>query len=483
MQRPPTTNGRGPTSPGAVPGLGGARPARLTPRRTGPRALQGLPVPREPVRSGRRGAWLLAAVAVLGASIAGAGALSLGRDGAPPAGPLAVRNADIRFFEARAGRDPLSAADRAQVAGLYLQRARDTGDMDDYGRAQVWAESSLAIRRDRNGKAQLVLASSLLARHRFPEALAAAGDLVSRDPNEPAYVGLLGELELEMGDYEEARRVFQSLDPWRANLAVAPRLARWAEIEGYPDVARRLLNEALARATEQSDLPAEQHAWFALRVGDFELRQGRFPAARAALERGLAVAPRDGRLHAAMARLEAASQRWKRARRYAREAVRLAADPATLSLLGDVEAALGHRAAAESAYAAVESLAAERPEPFNRQWTLHRLDHGRHLGETVALLRREIAVRGDVYGYDQLAWGLYRTGALADARAASDAALRMGTQDPMLFFHAGMIARALGDTSAARRDLAHALELNPHFHHWFADTARAALDSLDVERR
>jgi tetratricopeptide (TPR) repeat protein len=429
----------------------------------------------------RRGMFAVG-ISVAGIAVIVAGAVALGVPGggaAPLSDERAVRNADIRFHANRAARDPLSAADRAQVAGLYLQRARETGNADDYGWAQAWAESSLAIRRDRNGKAQLVLASSLLARHRFPEALAAAGDLVSRDPEEPAYLGLLGELELEMGDYEEARRVFQSLDPWRTHLAVAPRLARWAEIEGYPDVARRLLNGALARALGQSDLPAEQLAWFSLRVGDFELRQGRFPAARSALERGLAAAPQDGRLLAAMARLEAAGRKWKRARRYAVEAVRLAADPATLSLLGDVEAALGHRAAAESAYAAVEALAAERPEPFNRQWTLHRLDHGRHLEETVALLRREIAVRRDVYGYDQLAWVLFRTGAVEAARAASDSALRMGTQDPMLFFHAGMIARAMGDSAAARRDLAHALELNPRFHHWFADTARAVLGTLE----
>jgi tetratricopeptide (TPR) repeat protein len=429
----------------------------------------------------RRGMFAVG-ISVAGIAMIVAGAMALGVPGggaAPLSDERAVRNADIRFYENRAARDPLSAADRAHVAGLYLQRARETGDVDDYGRAQTWAERSLANRRDRNGKAQLVLASSLLARHRFPEALAAAGDLVSRDPEEPAYLGLLGELELEMGDYEAARRVFQSLDPWRTHLAVAPRLARWAEIEGYPDVARRLLNDALASALQQSDLPAEQLAWFSLRVGDFELRQGRFPAARRSLERGFAAAPHDGRLLAAMARLEAAGQRWKQARRYAREAVRLAADPATLSLLGDVEAALGHRVAAESAYAAVEALAAQRPEPFNRQWTLYRLDHGRNLDETVARLRREIAVRRDVYGYDQLAWGLYRIGAPEAGRAASDSALRMGTQDPMLFFHAGMIAQALGDTAAARHHLGHALQLNPRFHYWFADTARAVLITLD----
>jgi tetratricopeptide (TPR) repeat protein len=428
----------------------------------------------------RRGLLILGTVTGMAAGVA---MLAWSRHaGAAVPDELSVRNADIRFYEARAARDPWSAADRAQVAGLYLQRAREAGGVDDYVRAQAWAESSLAIRRDRNGKAQLVLASSLLARHRFPEALAAAGDLVSHDPDEPAYRALLGELELEMGDYDAARRTFQALDPWRGHLAVAPRLARWAELEGYPDVARRLLTESLAHAEARRDLPTEQLAWFHLRLGDFETRNGRPGAARETLGRGLTAAPDDGRLLAAMARLEAAEHRWRRARRYARKAATLAPDPATLSLLGDIHAALGDASQADSAWAAVEAFAARQPEPFNRQWTLFRLEHGRKVGETVRLLEREIAVRRDVYGYDQLAWGLYLLGNFDAARVASDSARRLGTQDPILFFHAGLIALKRGDTAAARRDLMRAVELNPRFHHRFADEARATLADLTKSR-
>jgi tetratricopeptide (TPR) repeat protein len=413
------------------------------------------------------------------AAVVGAGARApSGRDVGRLPGGLAVRSADIRFYRARADRDPQSAADRAQLAGLYLQHGRETGSPGDFARAAAWAESSLAIRRTRNGRAQLVLASSLLARHRFPQALEVARDLVVRVPDEPAYRALLGELELEMGDYERARATFRSLEASRTHLAVAPRLARWAEIEGLPGLARELLAAGLAEAERRPDLPAEQLAWFHLRLGDLELRAGRLSHSRRALERGLAMVPDDGRLRAAMARLEAATHRWKRARYHAARAATTSPDPATLALLGDIQAALGDPAAAESAYLAVERLAAERPEPFNRAWTLFRLDHQRHVAEAVALLRQEIQVRRDVYGYDQLAWGLFLLGELGDARAASDSARRMHTQDPILFFHAAMIERAQGDTAAARRDLRHALSLNPRFHHRFAGVAQAVLDSL-----
>ena len=48
---------------------------------------------------------------------------------------------------------------------------------------------------------------------------------------------------------------------------------------GRTDLARRILGNALADAGARTDLPREQRAWFAYRVGDLELRTGRLAAA------------------------------------------------------------------------------------------------------------------------------------------------------------------------------------------------------------
>ena len=42
-----------------------------------------------------------------------------------------------------------------------------------------------------------------------------------------------------------------------------------------------------------------------------------------------------------------------------------------------------------------------------------------------------------------------------------DSALRLGTQDALFFFHAGMIERALGSAESARRYLERALAVSP----------------------
>ena len=55
---------------------------------------------------------------------------------------------------------------------------------------------------------------------------------------------------------------------------------------------------------------------------------------------------------------------------------------------------------------------------------------------------------------------------------------RSGTEDAAFHYHAGMIARALGQPRAASRHLARALALDPSFDVRQAPMARAALDAL-----
>ena len=100
----------------------------------------------------------------------------------------------------------------------------------------------------------------------------------------------------------------------------------------------------------------------------------------------------------------------------------------------------------------------------NRDLALFDADHDQKLPEALALAKKEFEVRHDIYTWDTLAWVQYKNGNLPEASEASRQALRFGTRDALLLFHAGMIASSLGHTEQARRDLAEALRINPHFH-------------------
>jgi tetratricopeptide (TPR) repeat protein len=356
----------------------------------------------------------------------------------------ARRDQDVAFFSRRVARDPIGAADRARLAALYLQRARETADYNDYRRAERLAGRSLALRVGHNENTYALLANALLAQHRFTEAYAAARALDRRAPGVASHQALLAEIALELGRYDKARALFDSLWPARHELAVAPRLARWAELTGHVDLAQRLLAGALAEAETRRDLPPEQLAWFHLRVGDLALRSGRHEDAELAFRAGLAVFPGDYRLLAGLVRLEAARGAWRRVIEYGDSAVALVPDPATFGFVSDAYAHLGDSSAAAEYARAMEIAVLGQPGQWHRAWSLFLLDHDRRVPEVLRRVQNELCTRWDVYGFDLLAWALHKSHRDREARAAMDRALSLGTVDPQLLQHSAAIDAALG---------------------------------------
>lgn len=68
-----------------------------------------------------------------------------------------------------------------------------------------------------------------------------------------------------------------------------------------------------------------------------------------------------------------------------------------------------------------------------------------------------------MYGWDLLAWARYLDGDVAAAAQASERALRQGTRDAALFYHAGVIAAAAGRVADADRLFQSARRTNPYW--------------------
>lgn len=389
-----------------------------------------------------------------------------------------VREMDIAFYKGRAERDPTGATDLAQLASLYLQRSRETGDPGDAIKAEKASRRSLRNRTSRNDKAAQILASSLLSQHRFADALVVARALSARNPDVPALRAAVGEIEMELGDYGAARESFRLVGADVNDLSVVPRLARWAEIEGRPEEAEQLLRLSLGQALRQPGLPREQVAWFWLRLGDVALRSGQADTAESAYKRGLARHPGDYRILAALAHLSAVRHQWKQAVSYGQDAIASSLDPATLGTLSDSYSAMGDTAESAEYARALDVAVLKQPGAYHRAWSLFLLDHNRHVAKVTRKVREELKTRRDVYGYDLLAWALYKQHRGVEAERAMAKALREGTVDALLFYHAGMIESSLGHSTAARAFLTRALAVNPYFQTGAPDSARAALATL-----
>ena len=360
--------------------------------------------------------------------------------GAPSAGAPAFserqeRDAEIKVWMQALAADPTSAAVKGQLAALHLQRAREGGSYDDYATAEQYARESLKKRTNRNSKTAVTLVSALLAQHRFFEAQEVATEIVTLDPEIPQYRSLLGEVAMELGDYATAGQMLDSVWSERTHLSVAPRLARWRELNGRTADARRILETARDDALSRRDVARETKAWFEFRVGDLALRMSQPNRAERAFRGGLKIEPNDPRLLAAMARLSMAQGNPREAIIWGDRAIAVQLDPGTLGVVGDAYAATGDSAKAGEYYRTMEVAVTAQPGPFHRAWSLSLLDRGQRVDEVLAKATEELAQRKDIYAYDLVAWALHCAHRDTDAAAMMRQALRLGTVDPLLARH------------------------------------------------
>jgi tetratricopeptide (TPR) repeat protein len=371
-----------------------------------------------------------------------------------------IRDSDIRFYEARIARDRYGARDRAALGALYLARARAQGSEADLQRAESMARESWHTRHKRNPDALSILIGSLVAQHRFNEAREIGLELLAADAT-PVVRATLAEIDLELGRYAEADSLFAGLSVVQTQPAIAPRYARWLEVNGRSGEARELLQRTRVSIAASFRVPVDQLAWLDLRIGDLAFRNGRGDLAEAAYQRGLTLLPGDPRLLTALAQLRGAERRWAEAITLGETALATRFDPATLGLLSHAYLASGDSAKAAEYARATQVAVSQAPGAFHRAWALSLLDQGEQVDTLLHRARAELRTRKDVYGYDLMAWALYRSGRPAEALVLADSALMRGTRDATLHFHAGRIAEALGDTARATSEYATARAISP----------------------
>lgn len=400
----------------------------------------------------------------------------------PPAPLVAAPDASdgmIRFLEARVQRDPEDFGAYNKLAAYYLRRQRETGNIQYLELAFRAARASLAIiPAELNAGALAALTQAEFASHEFGVARDHALQLIQLEPGKSYPYMMLGDALLELGDYAGAAAAYRQMEQRGGGVTTETRRARLATLHGEPKVAARHLTNAIALALDSNAPEPETVAWCRWQLGETAFAIGDYEAAERHYGDALTTLPNYFNALASLGRVQAARDDLPKAIESYEEAVRRFPDPAFVAALGDLYQLAGRDTDAAAQYRLVEEinrLSEFNGALYNRQQALFYADHGMKPEEAYANAEREYAVRRDIYGADAVAWTALKAGKLVEAQAAMKEALRLGTQDAKLFYHAGMIARAGGDEPAARRLLQQSLMLNPHFDPLQAVNARKAL--------
>lgn len=402
---------------------------------------------------------------------------------APVTPDYLTRDAVISEYEADARRDPDDQLIAQMLAGEYLQRYRERADVGDLLRAKHEVQRSLAEQPRFNYSADLAMSSVLLAFHDMRGALGYAREAERIVPSSDDARATVANLYMEAGDYPAALSVLRH-PPAKDNPVWDISLARYDELTGRLASARTLIDGVARSSDEVVSMPAESRAWAHWREGELAFEAGDLRGAEARYEESLSIFPHYWHGENGLAKVYWAERRWPEALAAAQKAIDIYPLPETIGYEYDAQRGLGDASGASQTYDLIRAI--ERignAQGMNdRLISLFYADHGVEADDAIAIARRDLARRDDIYAEDTLAWTLAAAGRWQEARIHSARAVRLGTEDARLQFHAGIIALHCSQSAEASKRLKMALAFNPDFNPAQAAIAKDLLLKLSAEK-
>lgn len=388
-------------------------------------------------------------------------------------------DAAIRLYQQMVRRHPGDARMYYRLGDAYVQKARESGDVAYSNLAEQALRKAIAI-YPRYGEASRHLAFVLYARHDFAGAATEARNAIELNPTDGHALGVLGDAYLEVGEYEQAQATYQRMIEIEADLYSLSRLSGLKSLRGDSRGAIEDLERAI-QAGRANGRPKESIAWAQWQLGNEHFTVGQTAEAERRYLEALRTYPNYYRALASLAQVRTVQERGEDAINLYLKAIAIIPQPDYVAALGDLYRKLGRREEAKKQYDLVEyigKVSTLNRILYNRELAYFYADHDVKLEQALELARKELEYRHDIYAYDLLAWALLKNGQPEDALVAITEALKLGTRDARLHFHAGMIRYRLGDADGAREHLGRALATNPHFHVFFAGIAAQTLARL-----
>lgn len=381
---------------------------------------------------------------------------------------------EIERLKSLAAAKQAGAPEWIALGDALMQRARDR-TAHDFTEAAAAYTRALACHPD-HPDALAGMAWVKNSEHDFPAGKTWAERALARDPRQADAHALIGDGAVELGDYDLAFEHYQQALDSRADLSTLSRAGHLLWLTGDATRARSLM----LRAIRAGGPHPENLAWCRAELALMDFHAGSLVSASQLADLAVEAAPDNPRVRAIAGRIAAAAGDLPRATAHYERSARVTPNHDALAALATLAKAGGDEKAAARSIERVLAFhgGTGRPHdhgpgnaPLARFLADHDLDPARALREARAAHARF----PNIATTDTLAWCLLKAGKPKEARAMIRRAMKWGTPDAELDFHAAMIERALGEHPSARRHLARALGRNPAFHPLHARTAAGLL--------
>ena len=364
---------------------------------------------------------------------------AVGMPGAPPTSSSGLSQR-VSEMEARLRAQPGDVAAAVLLADALLRQARAANDVRAAGRAGEVLKGVLN-ENPAQYEALRLLGAIDLSQHRFRDALEVARRARDLRPDDAWNYGVMGDAQIELGDYEQAYDAFEKMMALRPSAAAYARVAYARELRGDVTGALQAMQMA-AQATAPQD--PEAQAWYAAQTGELNLKLGRIEDAERDFRYGTFVFPRYPLAMIGQGKVKAARGDFDGALIFYLDQLTRTPTLDLAARVGDLYARRGDAVQAERYYQMAEDVAGPGLVQTEANLALFLADHDRKLPDAVTIAETVSKTRRDIFTEDALAWAYYKAGRVDEALAASQLALRTGTRDEALLARAARIREAAG---------------------------------------
>ncbi|MGH7601841.1 MAG: tetratricopeptide repeat protein, partial [bacterium] len=382
------------------------------------------------------------------------------------------------YYETEIRRKPEVAKNYIELAQVFLQEARVTGNHHRYiPETQELLDKALSLEPE-NFQALINKASLMMTLHQFQEAKRLAQIVILRAPYSAFSHGVLTDALIELGEYDEAVKACDKMLSIRPDLRSYARASYLRELHGDLDGAIA----AMRMACDAGIAGQENRAWALHQLGMLYLQQGKADTAAFIFKGILEERPNYAYAAAGLAQANSAKKNYTKAIALLQEAYRIVPDHAFIEQLVDI-----YRAASEASLA--DSTAQEVLKTFgqheqggwniNREFAMFCSNHGLNLAAALKRAKSEYEARpGNIDVLETYAWALYKNGQVQEALPLIEQALQLNTRRATLSYHAGMIYFAANQREKAKTHLQRSLAENLYLHPLHVTNAQQTLSKI-----
>jgi tetratricopeptide (TPR) repeat protein len=386
----------------------------------------------------------------------------------------------VEFYRDAIRRKPEVTKNYVELAQIYIQEARVTALHHEYfPKAERLLDKALKI--DPNDFNAIITKASMMATlHQFEQAKQLAQKAIFLNPYNAFSYGVLCDAHVELGEYDEAVNACDKMLSIRPDLRSYARASYLREIHGDNAGAR----QAMQMAGESGVMGQENRAWAFYNLGKLFLNEGKLDTAEYIFNGILQERSDYAFAISGLAQVKCAQNKYDEAVALLKNAFSTTPEHSFIEELANVYRATEHTTLAEETIERVEKEFADHvKEGWNvdKEYALFCANHEIHLEEALERAQKEYERRpNNIEALDTYAWTLFKNGRAAEAVPYMEKALRMGTKNSAMKYHAGMIYNAAGNKTKAREFLQEAVKINPYITVLYLSNARKTLAELNV---